>query len=105
MHLLRFESDTGLMTSTADNIRRLSWISIESFEHSHSDMESLVDSVRKKEVMKTRMLSGIASVAILFIFCYLSATFFSSGEDASEHSIPSDASSGGPKFLLPFSQP
>jgi hypothetical protein len=85
--------------SANDNIRRLAWKSIESFEYAHSDMESLVGAFRTKAQMKSRVISGIASVAILLIFCYLAATFFTSEEDQPDPYTHAGASPVAPKFL------
>lgn len=68
-------------------------------------MESIVEGLKKKEQIKSRIFSRIASMTILLIFCYLVANFFTSGDHPPDNSNPADTSWVRPKFLHPLGQP
>ena len=88
----------------ASSLCRLSWQSIETFEHGNSDMESLVATVRYREERKKRVLSLLFTATMLLGLCYIVGSFFSFedlDDEDSEDSIPMSEAMI-PKFLHPL---
>jgi hypothetical protein len=92
----------GLMNAATDSIRSLSWKSIESFGHSYSGMEALVQDVANQEIRKKTLYSTFVSAVIVLILCYVVALFFSSNETAVDGISQDESSAYVPKFLMPF---
>jgi hypothetical protein len=88
-----------VVDSQGDDIKRLSWNSIEAFHHTESGLEHLVATVKHRQDRKSSLYSMCASAAVVMGVCYVVASFFSS-EDA-DAAMPSADAAGSPSFLMP----
>ena len=99
--------DSSMEEEQDVSAHRLSWLSIESFDQSHSEMESLVVTLKSKQERKGRLYSAFAYVCVIFVFGYIVASFFTSPSNGSGSMVPVDGSSEelmayqSPKFLIP----
>lgn len=97
-------------------MKRLSWESIEAFEHAQSGMENLVQTVKYQQDRKSKMYSFLSSLIILMVVCYVVASFFNTVDvendtgdndyDATPEMVHEAvqahyAHGGSPKFLTP----
>ena len=82
----------------------MSWQSIETFDQSHSGMESIVSTMHFREERKKRIYKFLGSATVLLALCYLVASLFASEDlDENTDSIPMDQVKAVlPKFLDPF---
>jgi hypothetical protein len=85
--------------SQDDEIKRLSWNSIEAFHHTESGLEHLVATVKHRQDRKSNLYSLCVSAAVVMGVCYVVASFFPS--DDADAAMPSADAAGSPSFLRP----
>ena len=95
------------MDSQASEVNRLSWKSIEAFEHAQSGMEHLVKTVKHRRDRKASAYSFLASLLIFLGVCYVIAGFLSDEGSSAGAGGATDniAPHGPPKFMTPIVSP
>lgn len=100
-------------SNSVNDVNNLSWLSITSFDESHSEMETLVASLKSKQQRKGMLYSTFASFAIIFVFGYIVVSFFTWSTMEGEFLTPADGAPDEkliqvyqtPKFLMqPFNR-
>ena len=101
--LFSYNTDLSLIVdSQQTEVDRLSWESIEAFDHAQSGMEELVNAVKLQQDRKSNAYSVLSTLVVLMGVCYVISSFFSVEDNddgaGSDGGIPSH---GSPKFLTP----
>ena len=91
------------MGTDCEKAIRLSWNSIKSFDIENSEMENLVQIVKKKHDRTSRFYSFLGSVLIVMVVCYIVAGFFEESSSSNTTKLSTDDSNGfhgSPQFLI-----